>query len=160
MLLIIRKAFLSGVVTALLGVAGTAWAAPTAVGIDGPGGGELAPYRAENTPQEIEGNSAAASQQAQRAVAYNGCVAPYTVVTYRITLPAFGSYLHRVIPDRRGFNVVMTIDYPGLFRRVNNWGPGQTEAFTVRTPNGRVTGRVKISGVGGSYGCYKLRITP
>ena len=103
---------------------------------------------------------ATAGPEAARAVTFNGCVRPFATVSHRVTLPAGGSFLHRVVPDRRGFNVVMTIDYPGLFRRVNKFGPGRAKSFTVRTPTGRVSGRVRLSGVGGSFGCYTLRVTP
>jgi hypothetical protein len=72
---------------------------------------------------------------------------------------ANGSFLHRVVPDRRGFNVVMTIDYPGLDRRVNKFGRSGGGLHGSHT-FGRVSGRVKISGVGGSFGCYTLRVTP
>ena len=84
-------------------------------------------------------------------------MAPFATVNHRINLPANGAFVHRVVPDRGGFNVVLTIDYPGLDRRVNNFGPGRAEAFTVRTPNGRVSGRARISGVKGSFGCYTLK---
>ena len=115
-----------------------------------------APAIAASTAAGPESNGGVATQ----AATFSGCVAPGRTITHRVNLPARGSFLHRVFPDRRGFNVVMTIDYPGLFRRVNQFGPGRTESFTVRTPNGRVSGRVRISGVGGSFGCYTLRVTP
>ena len=115
-----------------------------------------APAIAASTAVDAESKGGVTTQ----AATFSGCVAPGRTITHRVNLPARGSFLHRVFPDRRGFNVVMTIDYPGLFRRVNQFGPGRTEAFTVRTPNGRVSGRVRISGVGGSFGCYTLRVTP
>lgn len=156
------RALLSGaMLMALAGGAGAALAAPAAIAGYGPSGGELTPAAPANTVEELESTDAGQpAAQAQKAVTFRNCVAPFKVVVHRVTLPAFNSYLHRVVPDRSGFNVVMTIEYPGLVRRINNWGPGRAEAFTVRTPNGRVTGKVKISGVSGSYGCYSLRITP
>jgi hypothetical protein len=156
-----KSASLSLSLLALLGGAAIATAAPTAVGVDGPGGGELTTSKSGATELESSFEVGPGSgQEAQRAVSFSGCVAPFATINHRITLPANGAFLHRVVPDRRGFNVVLTIDYPGLVRRVNNFGPGRAEAFTVRTPNGRVTGRARISGVGGSFGCYVLRITP
>lgn len=156
----LRMTLLCGLLSALVGGADVAGAAPRAVGVDGPGGGEVAPPRTESSPQELENSFEVGPQAAQKAVTFVGCVAPFTTITHRVRLPAFGSFLHRVVPDRPGFNVVMTIDYPGLFRRVNRWGPGRAEAFTVNTPFGAVSGRVKISGVRGSFGCYSLRVTP
>lgn len=160
----LKITYLSAVFAALVCSANVAVAAPTAVGVDGPGGGELVPARPEGAREELESSfeiGPKASQGPTRAaVGFSGCVAPFKTITHRVNLPANGSFLHRVVPDRRGFNVVMTIDYPGLDRRVNRFGPGRAEAFTVRTPFGRVQGRVKISGVGGSFGCYTLRVTP
>jgi hypothetical protein len=95
-----------------------------------------------------------------KAVGFSGCVAPGKTISHKVNLPGGGSFLHRVTPDRSGFNVVMTIAYPGLTRVVNQGGPGRAEAFTVRTPNGPVSGKVKISGLKGSFGCYSLRVTP
>jgi hypothetical protein len=159
----LKHLFGCGLLLAAIGLAASVKAAPTAVGVNGPGGGELTTADPPSTAVELESNFEVgpdSAQKAQKAVTFGGCVAPYTVISHRLTLPAFRSFLHRVVPDRRGFNVVMTIDYPGLFRRVNNYGPGRAEAFTVRTPYGRVAGRVRISGVGGSYGCYTFRVTP
>jgi hypothetical protein len=156
----LRMTLLGGLLSVLMSGAAVAGAAPKAVGVDGPGGGEPAPARPEGAPQELQSSFEVGPESAQRAVTFVGCVAPFTTITHRVRLPAFGSFLHRVVPDRRGFNVVMTIDYPGLFRRVNRWGPGRAEAFTVNTPFGAVSGRVRISGVRGSFGCYALRVTP
>ena len=159
----LRMACLGGLLAALVGGADTAVAATAAVGVDGPGGGELAPANPGAAGQDLESSfevGPEAGSGAERAVTFSGCVAPGRTVSHRVSLPGGGSFLHRVVPDRRGFNVVMGIAYPGLTRVVNRFGPGRSEAFTVRTPSGRVSGRVRISGVGGSFGCYVLRVTP
>jgi hypothetical protein len=95
-----------------------------------------------------------------KAVTFSGCISPGKTISHRVNLPRGGSFLHRVTPDRGGFNVVMAIKYPGLSRKVNQGGPGRAESFTVRTPTTAVSGTVKISGLKGSFGCYTLRITP
>jgi hypothetical protein len=93
------------------------------------------------------------------AVIFSGCILPGRTITYRIRLPAFGRYLHTVIPGA-GFNVAMGINYPGLSRYVNRFGPGRSEAFTVITGPFSVIGRVTISGVRGSFGCYRFSVFP
>jgi hypothetical protein len=93
-------------------------------------------------------------------VTFAGCILPGRTVTYRVRLPAFGRFLHTVVPDRGGFNVAMGINYPGLARYVNRFGPGRSEAFTVITRGASVIGRVTISGVRGSFGCYRLTVLP
>ena len=136
-----------------------AWAQAKVTGSDGPGGGELT--TSATGAKEIDGGDLSAAQSSQRAITRSGCIAPFSVVTYsNINLPGFRSFLHRVVPDRRGFNVVMRVIYPRLNVVVNRYGPGRTETYTVNTPNGATRGRVQIYGVGGSYGCYTFRITP
>ena len=83
---------------------------------------------------------------------------------YRSTLRPNSRYRLRVVPDRGGFNVVMTLDFGvaprRLFRVVNQKGPGRPEVFTINTlPGGAVSGRVTITGVGGSFGCFNLTLT-
>lgn len=142
----------------LMSMASVVNAEAVAVGVDGPGGGELT--TSPSGSRDIDRGESIQLKSSQRAVTRSGCVVNGSTVGFNITLPANGSFLHRVVPDRSGFNVVMTINYPGLFRRVNQFGPGRAEAFTVRTPNGRVSGRVTISGLRGSFGCFTLRVTP
>ena len=62
--------------------------------------------------------------------------------------------------DHKHGKVKVTINYPDLSRTVNQGGPGRAESFTVRTPSGKVSGKVKISGLKGSFGCYTFRVTP
>lgn len=146
------------------GPIGLAVADPVAIGVPGPGGGELVPDTPDGEAKVLENTfeiSPGSAEIGQEAVTASGCIAPFRTIRYNnIVLPRGGSFLHKVIPDRSGFNVVMTINYPGLNRRVNQFGPGRSEAFTVRTPVSAVRGSVTISGVGGSFGCYVLRITP
>jgi hypothetical protein len=143
---------------ALMMGANVAWAAPAAVGSYPASGGELT--TSETGSAEIEAEDLSGSRAAQRAVFRSGCVAPFTVVTFSgITLPANRSYLHRVVPDRSGFNVQFQVIYPGLNRKVNRFGPGRAETFTVNALS-RVRGKVKVSGVKGSFGCFTLSITP
>jgi hypothetical protein len=145
------------------GAAAVAAADPVAVERAGPGGGELVPDTPEGAVKELENSFEIGPKSAApggEAVFASGCIAPFRAIRYRIALPRGGRFLHRVVPDRRGFNVVMTLNYPGLFRRVNRFGPGRVEAFTVGTPSSAVRGTVTISGVGGSFGCYVLGITP
>jgi hypothetical protein len=147
----------------MVGSADRVEAAPAAVGVDGPGGGELVPVRPMPSPQD-QGSEFAIEQgsikAAPEAVFRSACIGLGGSRTFTgIRLPAGGSFLHRVVPDRRGFNVVMVINYPDLSRRVNRFGPGRTETFTVNTFS-RVTGRVTITGVGGSFGCFLFSVTP
>jgi hypothetical protein len=136
----------------------------TAVGVDGPGGGELVTTSPKGAQQELESSFEVGPESgpgiSPKAVAFSGCIAPGKMISHRVSLPGGGSFLHRVTPDRSGFNVVMTINYPGLSRTVNKGGPGRAESFTVRTPSGKVSGKVKISGLKGSFGCYTFRVTP
>lgn len=157
------RAYLCASAVALVGLAGSAMAEPVAVGVESPGGGQLTPAQPGPGSSVLENSFEVGPESAgagTKAVAFGGCVAPFRSVSHRVVLPAGGAFRHLVVPDRPGFNVVMTINYPGLFRRVNNFGPGRSEAFTVRTPFGRVRGTVTISGVKGSFGCYALRVTP
>ena len=83
---------------------------------------------------------------------------------YSTSLAPNSRYRVRVVPDRGGFNVVMTLDFGTgarrLFRVVNSKGPGRPEVFTINTlPGGVVRGRVAITGVGGSFGCFNLTVT-
>ncbi len=122
-----RTACVSGLLAALVCSVGTAVAAaPTAVGVDGTGGGELAPARPQGAAQEFESSFEVGPESSggptRAAVGFSGCVAPFRTISHRVNLPANNSFLHRVVPDRRGFNVVMTIDYPGLDRRVTSSG--------------------------------------
>jgi hypothetical protein len=142
----------------LVGMTEVAYAGAGAVGVDGPGGGELTTSATGSA--EVDSGENIQLKSSQRAVTRSGCVFGGSSVRFNITLPANGSFLHRVVPDRSGFNIVMNINYPGLSRRVNQFGPGRAEAFTVRTPNGRVSGSVTLSGVRGSFGCFTLRVTP
>jgi len=141
------------------GAARVATADAVAVEVAGPSGGELTPNSPEDAVKELE-NSFEIAPSNGEAVTASGCIAPFRAISYRFVLPRGGRFLHRVVPDRPGFNVVMTLNYPGLFRRVNRFGPGRAEAFTVGTPSSTVRGTVTISGVGGSFGCYVLRVTP
>lgn len=143
---------------ALVGMAQVASAEAVAVGVDGPGGGELT--KSTSGSPEIDSGESIQLKSSQRAITRSGCVVNGSTVRFNIALPANGSFLHRVVPDRSGFNIVMNINYPGLSRRVNQFGPGRAEAFTVRTPNGRVSGSVTLSGLRGSFGCFTLRVTP
>ena len=129
----LRKAWLSLSALALMTGTSAAWAAPAATGYYPGSGGEL------TTSGGVTGN---------------------TVITFSgITLPANRSYLHRVVPDRSGFNVQFQVIYPGLNHKVNRFGPGRTETYTVNALS-RVKGKVKVSGVKGSFGCFTLTITP
>ena len=138
--------------------ASAAWAVPAATGYYPASGGELTTSEAGSV--EIEAEDMSGSRAAQRAVFGSGCVTGNTVVTFSgITLPKGRSYLHRVVPDRKGFNVQFQVIYPGLNRKVNRFGPGRAETFTVNALS-KVTGKVKVSGVKGSFGCFTLSITP
>lgn len=154
----LKKTWLSLSALALVMGASTAWAAPAATGSYPASGGELT--TSETGSAEIEAEDLSGSRAAQRGVFRSGCVAGGTVITFNgITLPAHRSYLHRVVPDRRGFNVQFQVIYPGLNRLVNRYGPGRAETFTVNALS-KVKGKVKVSGVKGSFGCFTLSITP
>ncbi len=144
----------------LVAASGIATAAQAVVEAAGPIGGELVP---EQAGSEVLENSVAVGPESgtpgSEAAFFSGCVLPGRSVSHRVRLPANGLFLHVVVPDRRGFNVAMNVNYPGLSRRINRFGPGRSEAFTVRTFS-RVTGTVRISGVRGSFGCYRLSVTP
>ena len=154
----LRKAWLSLSALALMTGTSAAWAAPAATGYYPGSGGELT--TSETGSAEIQAEDLSGSRAAQRAVSRSGCVTGSTVITYSgITLPANRSYLHRVVPDRSGFNVQFQVIYPELNHKVNRFGPGRTETYTVNALS-RVKGKVKVSGVRGSFGCFTLTITP
>lgn len=81
---------------------------------------------------------------------------------YNVTLPAQNRrFTFRVVPDRPGFNVIMALDYPpNIFFVANRFGPGRAEAAFVNPQGVRRAGRVTITGVGGSFGCFRLTVTP
>ncbi|MGD9511191.1 MAG: hypothetical protein AB7I59_15195 [Geminicoccaceae bacterium] len=154
----LRKVWLSLSAMALMMGAGGAWAAPAATGSYPASGGELT--ASETGSAEIEAEDLSGSRAAQRAVFRSGCVFGGTVVTFSgITLPKGRSYLHRVVPDRKGFNVQFQVVYPGLNHKVNRFGPGKAETYSVFALS-KVKGKVKVSGVKGSFGCFTLSITP
>lgn len=154
----LRKAWLSLSAMALIMGAGAAWATPTATGYYPGSGGELT--ASETGSAEIVAEDLSQSQSSQRAVYRSGCVSGNTVITYSgITLPKGRSYLHRVVPDRSGFNVQFRVIYAQLNHKVNRFGPGRTETYTVNALS-KVTGQVKVWGVKGSFGCFNLSITP
>ena len=154
----LRKAWLSLSAMALMMGASAAWATPAATGSYPASGGELT--TSDTGSAEVDGGDLSGSRAAQRAIFRSGCVAGSTVITFSgITLPAHRSYLHRVVPDRSGFNVQFQVIYPGLNHKVNRFGPGRTETYTVNALS-KVKGKVKVSGVKGSFGCFTLSITP
>ena len=154
----LRKAWLSLSALALVMGAGAAWAAPAATGYYPPSGGELT--TSETGAAEIDGGDLSQSLASQRAVYRSGCVSGNTVITFSgITLPKGRYYLHRVVPDRKLFNVQFQVIYPYLNQKVNRFGPGKAETFSVHALS-KVKGKVKVSGVKGSFGCFTLSITP
>lgn len=144
----------------LVATAGMAAASQSVVESAGAIGGEL--VSEQDGPEVLENTVAVGPESGKpgtEAVFFSGCVLPGRSVSHRVKLPANGLFLHTVVPDRLGFNVVMNLKYPGLSRRINRFGPGRTEAFTVRTFS-NVVGTVRISGVRGSFGCYRFGVTP
>ena len=108
-------AFLCMSAVVLAGVTGSTAAEPGAVGAELPGGGELAPAQSGPKGLVLENSFEAGPNSAgagTKAVSFGGCVAPFGR-RHRVVLPAGGSFGTRSFPDRRGFNVVMTINYPG-----------------------------------------------
>lgn len=152
---------------ALLGLVGVLTLAASVVAADAapeptqePASSVVTTGNGQGSATEVELGLVPAAEK-RRGLVGNGCIAPFkTVVFSGINLPRGGAFLHRVVPDRSGFNVVLRVEYPSLFRTINKFGPGHAESFTVRTPTTKVKGKVKISGVGGSFGCFVLRITP
>ena len=82
--------------------------------------------------------------------------------SYSIDLPSKTQiYKFRVVPDRSGFNVLMRFNFaPNLKFTWNQYGPGKTETVLVRRENNNRVGKVTVTGVGGSFGCFKLTVTP
>lgn len=82
--------------------------------------------------------------------------------TYTVDLPSKSQvYRFRVVPDRAGFNVLMRFNFaPNLKFTWNQFGPGRTETVFVRRDNNNRVGKVTVSGVGGSFGCFNLTVTP
>ena len=82
--------------------------------------------------------------------------------TYSIDLPSKTQiYRFRVVPDRSGFNVLMRFNFaPNLKFTWNQFGPGRTETVFVRRGNNNRVGKVTVAGVGGSFGCFRLTVTP
>jgi hypothetical protein len=86
----LRMACLGGLLAALVSSAATA-AASKAMGVDGPGGGELVPVQPKGAGQELESSfeiGPASSEEATDAVGFSGCVAPFKTVSHRVSLAA------------------------------------------------------------------------
>ncbi len=127
--------------------------------------GQEAVAAATDTSAELENSvaSEAVAGVTPQAVVRSACLLPFFKVTYPIFLNGKGIFRFVTTPRAppKGFNVVMTLKFPGLSRKVNNFGPGKAETFNVRkTFSAKVNGKVTISGVDGSYGCFVLKITP
>ena len=125
----------------------------------------LPPATAPDTSTELENSdtSEAAIGAVPQAVTRSACLLPFFKITYPISLTGKGVFRFVTTPKAppKGFNVVMTLKYPGLSRTVNNFGPGKAEAFNIiKTFKAKVNGKVIVSGVGGSYGCFVLKVTP
>lgn len=123
------------------------------------------PAAAPDTSLELENSAAseAATGISPQAVVRSACLLPFRKITYPIFLNGKGVFKFLTTPKAppKGFNVVMTLKFPGLSRTVNNFGPSKAEVFNVKkTFAARINGKVTISGVGGSYGCFVLKITP
>lgn len=94
------------------------------------------------------------------AVTHGACILPFIKVKYPISLNGKGIFTFTTTPSRP-FDVVMTIDFPGLHKRVDGYFAGGTERYAVRKNfAARVNGKVTISGFGNSYGCFVLKVTP
>ena len=94
------------------------------------------------------------------AVSYGACILPFTKVKYSIALNGKGTFRFVTTPARK-FDVVMAVDFPTLHRRVDQYFAGGAESYgIVKSFASKVVGKVTISGAGGSYGCFILKITP
>lgn len=82
--------------------------------------------------------------------------------TYTVVLPKKNTkYVFRVVPDRPGFNIYMRFKYPpNIDFVVNQFGPGKAEAGYIIPGFNNRSGKVIVSGVGGSFGCFKLTVKP
>lgn len=125
----------------------------------------LPPATAPDTSADLENSdtSEAAIGAVPQAVTRSACLLPFYKITYPISLTGKGVFKFVTTPKAppKGFNVVMTLKFPGLSRTVNNFGPGKAEAFNViKSFSAKVNGKVIISGVKGSYGCFVLKVTP
>lgn len=123
------------------------------------------PAAAPDTSPELENSasSGVAAGVTPEALTRSACLLPFFKITYPVFLDGKGTFKFLTTPKAppKGFNVVMTLKFPGLSRTVNNYGPGRAEAYFVnKTFAARVNGKVTISGVKGSYGCFVLKITP
>lgn len=125
----------------------------------------IPPAAAPDTSLELENSttSGVAAGVTPQAFTRGACLLPFFKITYPVYLVGKGTFKFLTTPKAppKGFNVVMTLNFPGLFRKVNNFGPGKAEVLNVKkTFAARVDGKVIISGFGGSYGCFVLKITP
>ena len=94
------------------------------------------------------------------AVTHGACILPFAKVKYPIVLNGKGTFRFATTPSRP-FDVVMTIDFPGLHQKVDRYYAGSVEKYgIIKNFTAKVTGKVTISGAGNSYGCFVLKITP
>ena len=94
------------------------------------------------------------------AVTRAACILPFSKVKYPISLNGKGTFAFTTTPTRK-FDVVMTIDFPGFHKRVDNYYAGGIERYLVKKNfTAKVNGKVTISGFGNSYGCFVLKVTP
>ncbi len=130
-------------------------------GLEAQAAGPSAPVPEMGSELENSVGSEAATGVTPQAVVKSGCILPFYKVSYGISLTGKGVFRFVTVPKTKGFNVVMTLNFPGLFRKVNNKGLGGTEAINVsKNFSARVNGKVAISGVGSSYGCFVFQVTP
>jgi hypothetical protein len=160
-----KMAWLGGFLAATLAMVGSASATPAVAGHPAPVVEDMFGSVLSIGTGPAEGSGPVVGDRAPEVI---GCINfgrfPSRQV-FRSTLRANSVYRLRVVPDRRGFNVVMTIDFGTgarrLFRVVNSRGPGGTETFTINTARsgGPVNGTIAITGVRGSFGCFNLTVT-
>lgn len=161
----IRKLSIGAVCAAVLALA-MSLSSTTAVAEPGLQGlAAIPPAVAPDTGPELENSasSGVAAGVTPQALVRSACLLPFFKITYPVYLDGKGTFKFLTTPKAppKGFNVVMTLSFPGFFSKVNKYGPGKAEALNVRKSfAARVNGKVTISGVKGSYGCFVLKITP
>ena len=100
-------------------------------GLEAQAAGPSAPVPEMGSELENSVGSEAATGVTPQAVVKSGCILPFFKVSYGISLTGKGVFRFVTVPKTKGFNVVMTLNFPGLFRKVNNKGLGGTEAINV-----------------------------
>lgn len=121
---------------------------------------EFGPEKFEDLDNSADTEALSGGVIRPTAITRGACILPFAKVKYPIVLNGKGTFRFVTTPSRP-FDVVMTIDFPGLHQKVDRYYAGGVEKYgIIKNFTAKVSGKVTISGAGNSYGCFILKITP